>query len=371
MKRFSIFLASVFGLMALTTSCNDEWTEEQYEHYVSFKAPIDKDGGVTSIYVPLTRHNADGTPKYGAMQSNYLLPMIVSGTTKNDRDFTVKVTHDLDTLGIINFERFQNRQELWYKDVSDIASYPSTVDFKSGSDVSLLDIRFDFNNIDMVEKWVLPIMVDDDGTSPYLSHPRKHYGKAMLRVFPYNDYSGNYSATTLLVASATTEKGLANAEGSGQEVARAYVAGDDEVFFYAGTIDESRPDRKNYKVYAKFTPTSADGKSGVVTLRSDNPKMQFKIGLNEKKEEVVTTYTVYDKMDDVQQWLNHHYIIINDINYSFCDYTIMGENYYNEQIQKGVAEDVIFKMWYKCVGTLTLERKINTQIPDEDQAIEW
>lgn len=363
MKRFSILLASVFGLMALTTSCNDEWTEEQYEHYISFKAPIDKDGGVSSVYVPLTRHNTDGTPMYGAGLSSFKLPMIVSGTTKNDDNFQVKVAHDTDTLGILNYEWFQDRKDLYYKDMNEMVTFPSTVNFESGSDISLLDLRFDFNNIDMVEKWVLPLQVVDDGTSPYLSHPRKHYGKALLRVFPYNEYSGNYSATTLLVASATTKNALDKAEGSGQEVARAYVVSDDEVFFYAGSIDESRTDRKNYKIFAKFTPTSADGKSGTVTLSTDNPKIQL-----ESRE---ATYTIYDQRDDVQLWLNHHYIIINDIYYTFCDYTIMGENYYNQQLADGVAEDKIFKTWYKCTGTLTLERKINTQIPDEDQAIEW
>ncbi len=363
MKKFSILLATVFAVMTLTTSCNDEWTEEQYEHYISFKAPLDDKGGVSSIYVPATRRNADGTPKFGEAISNYQLPMIVSGTTRNDANFTVKVGHDTDTLAILNYDRFQQRKDLHYKDMSAMASYPETVNFTAGSDISLLDIRFDFHNIDMVEKWVLPIMVKDDATSTHLSHPRKHYGKALLRVFPYNAYSGNYSATTLLMATSTTKNGLDKADGTGLETARAYFVSDDEVFFYAGDIDESRVDRRNYKIKAKFTPTTAGGSTGTVTFSSTNPKMHL-----EAKQ---ATYTVYDRMDDVQQWLKHHYIIINDINYTFCDYTVRGEDYYNEQIASGVDDDKIFKNWYKCTGTLTLERRINTQIPDEDQAIEW
>ena len=369
MKRITILLASAFCLMALTTSCNDEWTEEQYEHYVSFKSPLDDTGGVTSVYVPFTRHNDDGTEMYGRGQSSYQLPMIVSGTTTNSSNFTVKVGHDTDTLSILNYAWFQNREDLYYKDMSDYATYPSTVDFVAGEDVSLLDIRFDFNNIDMVEKWVLPIQVIDDGTSPYLSHPRKHYGKALLRVFPYNDYSGNYSATTLLVANSPTQAGLSSAEGSGQETARAYVVSEDEVFFYMGTIDESRTDRKNYKVYAKFIPkTNTDGSTseteGTVEMYADNEKNMF-------ESPGTATYTIYDKADDVQPYLNHHYIIISNINYTFKDYTIMGEDYYKQQLANGVAEDDIFSMWYKCSGTLTLERQINTQIPNEDQAIDW
>lgn len=351
MKRISILLASVFGLMALTTSCNDEWTEEQYEHYISFKAPLDDKGGVTSVYVPFTRHNENGEALYGRGLSSRLLPMIVSGTTKNDRDFTVKVAHDTDTLGILNYEWFQGRTDLYYKDMSDYATYPSTVQFKSGEDVSLLDIRFDFNNLDMTEKWVLPIMVVDDGTSPFESHPRKHYGKALLRVFPYNDYSGDYSAATLLVKSSPTEEDLATQDGSGQETARLYVVSEDEVFFYAGTIDEDRTDRHNYKIYAKFikkvnTDGSIDENSGTVELRAENDEIQFKVNKQ-------ATYKIYDKMDDIKPYLNHHYVIISDIDYTFRDYTLMKD----------------MDMWYNATGTLTLERQINTQIPLEDQDI--
>ncbi|MDE6423416.1 MAG: DUF4973 domain-containing protein, partial [Muribaculaceae bacterium] len=53
----------ILGFLALAAagglaSCNDDWTEEQYAHYISFKAPLDTDGnsvGVTTLYVPFTR----------------------------------------------------------------------------------------------------------------------------------------------------------------------------------------------------------------------------------------------------------------------------------------------------------------------------
>ena len=39
MKRIYNLLFALVALVAFG-SCNDEWTEELYEHYVSFKAPI-------------------------------------------------------------------------------------------------------------------------------------------------------------------------------------------------------------------------------------------------------------------------------------------------------------------------------------------
>lgn len=82
-------------------SCNNEWEDEQYEQYVSFKAPIGSNG-VTDIYI---RYKKDG-------KVTYQLPVIISGSTFNEKDLNVKVEVDNDTLGILNNERF-GREDLY------------------------------------------------------------------------------------------------------------------------------------------------------------------------------------------------------------------------------------------------------------------
>ena len=236
----SLPIVFVLALAFTYVSCNDEWTEELYEHYISFRAPLD-DNGVTAVYVPYSRHADDGSYLYGEGLSNYLLPTIVSGSTTNAKDIEVHVTHS-DTLRDLNYQRFQNRQELYYVDMSDYAKYPATTTIKAGEDVSLLDIRFDFKGIDMSKKWVLPIEVEKSDSYGYKPHPRKHYSKAMLRIYPYNNYSGNYAATTLKLAN-----GYDTSEAIGMETSRAYVVDENTVFFYAGNIDETRTDRALYK----------------------------------------------------------------------------------------------------------------------------
>ena len=39
MKNIYIYL-SLLAVIVLGTACNNEWEDEQYEQYVSFKAPI-------------------------------------------------------------------------------------------------------------------------------------------------------------------------------------------------------------------------------------------------------------------------------------------------------------------------------------------
>lgn len=61
MKHIYTFLA-ILTAAILTTACNDEWKDEQYQQYVSFKSPIPSGGeGVTNIYV---RYKPDGKVTY-------------------------------------------------------------------------------------------------------------------------------------------------------------------------------------------------------------------------------------------------------------------------------------------------------------------
>ena len=66
-------------------------------------------------------------------------------------------------------------------------------------------------------------------------------------------------------------------------------------------------------------------------------------------------YSVEDVKDELLPYLVHRYVTINNIDYNFTDYTSVA----NASID------------YTVRGSLIMERKINTQIPDVDQAIQW
>lgn len=368
MKYISVLSASLLGMLALTTSCNDEWKDEQYSHYISFSAPL-TENGVTEINVPYTRRNYDANGNLlgnmfatdgqsGEGLSEYNLPVIVSGSNNNDRNLDIHFEADLDTLDVINTARFQLRKDLYYhpirtdkekadaaaqgETITSNASYPDHLQINKGQNVGLLNIRFDFNGLDLVDKWVLPIKIldkTDNDNFDYISHPRKHYAKAMLRVFPFNDWSGLYSGTNQKIFITGDD-----ANASACETVRFYVVSENQVFFYPGLIDEDRQDRKNYKIYATFE----GGNNGIVRFHCDNPAVKFKTNKD-------ASYRVIEERDAVKDYLLHRYVIINNIDYEFVDYTSI----------KG------YEMPYSVQGTLTLDRIINTQEPDKDYAIQW
>ncbi|MFI2741786.1 DUF4973 domain-containing protein [Zhouia sp. PK063] len=325
-RPITLFL--LLTLIIFCGSCNDEWTEEQFENYISFKAPVTNEG-VSDVYI---RYK-------GSEKTTFQQPLIVSGSLTNNKDITVHVAVDSDTLDVLNYEHFQSREDFYYRELdSKYFTIPSTVEIKSGENVSLMPIDFTLKDIDMVEKWVLPLTILDDGSYDYTANPRKYYRKALLRIHPFNDYSGTYSGTALK----TVMEGYENESPIVKSEIRAYVVDENTIFFYAGNIDEERQDRRNYKIFATF-----DGNGGV-SLSTDNPEMNLEINKD-------ASYTINEQMDAVRPYLLHRYLTINNIDYKFSDYTMIPNAVIN----------------YKVSGSLILERQLNTQIPDEDQQIEW
>lgn len=309
-------------------ACNDEWKEEQFEHLISFKAPLDNKG-VSNIFVRYKRDE----------NTVFRLPLIISGSTMIDKDLTVEVGVDSDTLEVLNYERFQNRKDFYYRELeSKYFNIPHMVHFKAGESTALMHIDFSFGDIDMTDKWVLPLTVVDNPSNGYTPHWRKHFRKAILRVNPFNDYSGTYSGTALK----TVMEGYEEETPIVKNEIVSYVVDENSVFFYAGNIDEERQDRRNYKIYASFN------ENGSVTLSADNSAINFKVNKD-------PSYTILERMDAVRPYLLYRSVTINNIDYEFTDYTMVS----NIDIR------------YKVSGTLIMERQLNTQIPDEDQAILW
>lgn len=93
----------------------------------------------------------------------------------------------------MNVEHFGSRKELFFKPLENkYYEFPETVQIPAGECTSLLPIDFALKDLDQVDKWVLPLAIQsNDPSHNYQANPRKFYRRAMLRISPFNDYSGN------------------------------------------------------------------------------------------------------------------------------------------------------------------------------------
>lgn len=318
------FFYSIISLCCIAFyACNDEWENEQYEKYVSFTK-----SGFTYTYL---NYNAEG----GVV--TYRMPIEVSGSTVNDRNVHVTIGVDPDTLAAMNKARYFTREDLFYRLLE-----PRHYDFETmevtipaGKDIAYVDIDFKIDGLDLVEKYILPLNIVE--TSEYTPSPKKWYRRALMYIVPFNDYSGIYSAT----GGTITEVG--DKTPTSVDTREMRVVDQNTVFFYAGLTEENARNRALYKVRAKFEPNEGDKNSGKVVMSADSASIGFTY------EPQNCYYTIDERMDDVQPYLKIRTITL------FLKYT------YND------ITNTNYPVGYKFSGSYLLERRLNTQIPEEDQ----
>lgn len=334
MKTIYHYLIALAAVL-IYSSCNNEWEKELYKNAISFAQ-----NGIQDVHI---RYKVGG-------KVTYQLPVVVSGSRENEKDYLVKVAIDRDTLNTMNFERFRYRDDLYYKYLDEqFWSAPKEVVIPAGKNTATLDIDFTLSEINMSQHWILPLTIVDDPS--YEANHRKHYRKAMLNIIPFNDYSGKYSATTGLIYNKALG-GIEKDKNPQNMASRTlYVVDENSVFFYAGLTEEELQIRELYKINTTFTMndyTDEDGsKSGFVVLSAPNAD---KIGF----KQISGTVNIRTEKDAV----------ILDLEHTYIQLTLQYE--YTHLIPNSSAKiDYIFK------GTMTMERKRYKNIPDENQATIW
>lgn len=329
MKKYIAYLTMALALVC--SSCNNEFDEEVFYHYIGLKSVLNSEG-TTNVYL---RYDPTG-------KAIYNLPVIVGGSTVNKKNLDIKISVDPDTLDQMNLERYKDRKDLYYKLLTEeyYRFVTPTCHIPAGESVGLFDIEFNFENLDLREKWVLPLTVDPDPS--YVPNPRKNYRKAFLRVFPFNDYSGSYNSSTMNLKIENT--GDPFTVGS----RTLYVVDDKTCFFYAGAISEDYINREKYKVNVTFND---DGTLYAEAADPDN-EMNFEPG--------ICSYTFTTKQDETVPNIMHEYTTLT-MSYSYDNFT--------DHVDEETGEPV--RINYSASGYYTMERKVNTLIPDRDQAIQW
>lgn len=336
MKTVHIYIATLFTALLALSACNDEWKDELYTHMVSLKAPVGSNE-VADIYL---RYEPDGEVVYN-------LPVLVSGSTLSGSALDVHIAVDNDTLAQLNTDAYQFREDLYYEQLQPeyYELLSPTCHIPAGSNKELYPIKFKFSGLNLSKEWVLPLTIEDNPA--YVPNRRKGWCKALLHILPFNDYSGNYSASSMSIYFAES-----NNDPLVVDNRRAHVVDENTVFFYVGTKADDAIDRETYKINVRFEPPTEQTE----TRKKGNLHIEAADPANPIRFEVIgqPTYEIWDEQDFNQPYLIHRYHVIY-MSYKYDDITSVKDS----------------PISYRAEGSLTMERKINSLMPDQDQAIMW
>ena len=220
--------------------------------------------------------------------------------------------------------------------------------FKIGDWVSSPDrhpIHFNFNGLELDEKYVLPLTIEEDPS--YVQNKYKGRYKALLGVNLFNDYSGTYNTTlmNIYIEGTTTDPAKVDTR-------LARVVDENTIFFYAGSTWVEDENRSRYKVFVEFEEGTEDEEGtikGKLRLYGDEGEPGINIRpLGECKYEkrIIQHETI--------KYMERHLTTL-ELSYKYTD----------------VTSNPDYPITYEVKGSMTMERQINPLIPDEDQAIEW
>jgi hypothetical protein len=317
MKKLYLYLLSA---LLVGMGCNKEWTRELYVKEVSFVK-----SGVVSVYA---KYQSQG----GAVSVK--VPVVLSGSTGNNEDIDVTIAIDKDTLNNLNFDRFRLRADLYFQELSE-ANYSFTsltTTIPAASLQGYFNLGLKLEGLDLINKYILPVKIVS--TSKNNASPRRWFGKSLMQIIPFNDYSGRYSNAGLIWNRDVPQN---NQTALSTPYRTGWVVNQNTIFFFAGNIDEEAYDRKKYKIVAELKADST------VALSAPDATIKF--------SQQRGTYSISKRKDEVQPYLEKTYITLN-LEYWYSDIT-----------------NPAFPINYRFAGPLTLERVRNTQIPDEDQQV--
>lgn len=314
--------------LKITNFKDEEEKEEKDESYVSLNTLVDAEG-MCNIYV---YYRPNGST------SSYELPIMVKSLHENKQNLDVNIAVDSDTLTELNKTRYLGAKYLYYKQLPENCySFASTCHIPSGTETQKLTIDFkNINNLDVVEKWVLPLTIEESSSYKINTQNGKH--KAFLRIMPFNDYSGEYNGELEVSFEASDSFIMTSL--------KTLVVDEKTILFYAGMgWDQDFAYRNNYKVFIRFTDEKIDAQKNKVEIWSDNAENNnFKIG------EEPSYYTWKEEVDTTNPNLKHIDITLY-LSYTYEDYT--------------TSPNIRDK--YAVKGTVSMQRDLDTsRIPNQN-----
>lgn len=252
-KRIYYFVLGLLPAFAgmLATSCSDELDSELFTKYTYL---IDN-GWQEDIEMEINEDNTVTLPIYYG----------VNGTSGNDKNITLKIAVDPDTLNDYNFDKNKNNTEAYYSILPedcytfDQDSYEIPSGELNATAICTIDLTTLRNAHDIYDEYVLPVKISE--SSGEIVGPSK-YTKALYFLNLTNEYSGVYASNGSIRQLGSNYSTQATGK-------RLYAISNDECYIYAGNLDRTSTDHKKFIINLHFNSDST------ITMTATNPDIEF------------------------------------------------------------------------------------------------
>ncbi len=190
----------------------------------------------------------------------------VNGTSGNDKNITLTMEVDADTLAGYNREKYKNQEDLYYK-ILPKASYSFDADswtIKKGNLNAAAYITIDLTKLEEVgslyDDYVLPLRI---ATSTGEPKGKDKYTKVLAHIGFKNDYSGTYSGQGVVTQQGTTY----TTETTGTQL---YAINNDVCYMFVGNKT-----RSNTTEYLNYVVEIHRDVLGDISLVCENEALQF------------------------------------------------------------------------------------------------
>lgn len=246
-KIFKLPVAFVLLALALV-SCSDDVDYELFTKYTYLL----NNGWQENIKMEINDDNTVTLPVYFG----------VNGTTGNDKDITVKIAVDPDTLKDYNFDKYKNDTTAYYTMLPencfsfDKDSYVLPKGKLSTQATCTINLETLKSTASIFNEYVLPLKIASSEGEP--TGPSR-YSKALFFINLSNVYSGTYSGTGKLQQIGTSY----TSDAGGKQL---YAISRDECYIYLGNADRSTTDNKKFIARLHF---NEDGSIDVSAISPD------------------------------------------------------------------------------------------------------
>lgn len=230
MKRIINIISITLGIF-IFTACQDELNNELF-HKFSYLV----ENGWQTCEVEIKDGNI----------TELLIDFGINGTSENDKDITLKITNDPDTLADYNFDKFKNQISSYYIELpTNCYSFDQEVyTIPKGKYKTTAKIQIELDKIQNIyNDYVLPLKIE---SSTGESVGPSKYSKLLAYILPTNRFSGTFSGSGKITIDGTSQS---TSVGS----AKLYASSINTCYMYAGnTNQDTDPNYKDYAINLSF-----------------------------------------------------------------------------------------------------------------------